>query len=109
MPPTPGNGKTCYLEIPAADVQRSSEFYRAVFGWNIRQRGDGHLAFDDAVGEVSGSWVTGRPASVGRSGIRGTRSGTRGGGGCGRGGSGISGGPGFLVGGSSITLLAMAQ
>jgi len=63
MPPTSGNGKICYLEIPAADVQRSSAFYRAVFGWNIRQRGDGHLAFDDAVGEVSGSWVTGRPAS----------------------------------------------
>src|SRR5437588_5461523 len=60
MPPTPGNGKICYLEIPAADIQRSSEFYRAVFGWNIRRRGDGHLAFDDAVGEVSGSWVTGR-------------------------------------------------
>ena len=63
MPPTSGNGKICYLEIPAADVQRSSAFYRAVFGWNIRQRGDGHLAFDDAVGEVSGSWVTGRPPS----------------------------------------------
>src|SRR5438105_3606213 len=63
MPPTSGNGKICYLEIPAADIQRSSKFYRAVFGWNIRQRGDGHLAFDDAVGEVSGSWVTGRPAS----------------------------------------------
>ena len=63
MPPTVRNGKICYLEIPAADVRRSSEFYHAVFGWNIRPRGDGHLAFDDAVGEVSGSWVTGRPAS----------------------------------------------
>jgi predicted enzyme related to lactoylglutathione lyase len=63
MPPTVRNGKICYLEIPATDVRRSSEFYRAVFGWNIRRRGDGHLAFDDAVGEVSGSWVTGRPAS----------------------------------------------
>jgi len=40
MPPTPGNGKICYLEIPAADVQRSSEFYRAVFGRNIRRRGE---------------------------------------------------------------------
>ncbi len=63
MPPTVRNGKICYLEIPAADVRRSSEFYHAVFGWNIRRRGDDHLAFDDAVGEVSGSWVTGRPAS----------------------------------------------
>ena len=63
MPPTVRNGKICYVEIPATDVRRSSEFYRGVFGWNIRRRGDGHLAFDDAVGEVSGSWVTGRPAS----------------------------------------------
>ena len=63
MSPTPGNGKICYLEIPALDVARSSEFYRAVFGWHIRRRGDGHLAFDDGVGEVSGSWVTGRPSS----------------------------------------------
>lgn len=61
MPPTLGNGKICYVEIPAEDIARSSEFYKAVFGWNVRKRGDGHLAFDDAVGEVSGSWVTGRP------------------------------------------------
>jgi len=35
----------------------SEAFYRKVFGWNIRIRGDGSVAFDDAVGEVSGSWV----------------------------------------------------
>jgi predicted enzyme related to lactoylglutathione lyase len=63
MPPTLGNGKICYLEIPAADVRRSSAFYQAVFGWRLRQRGDGQTAFDDAVGEVSGAWVTGRPPS----------------------------------------------
>ncbi len=61
MPPTRANGKVCYIEIPATDVARSSEFYRAVFGWNIRQRGDGAKAFDDATGEVSGAWVVGRP------------------------------------------------
>ena len=61
MPPTPKNGKICYLEIPATDIPRSAGFYQRVFGWNIRQRGDGHLAFDDATGEVSGSWVLGRP------------------------------------------------
>ncbi len=61
MPPTRANGKICYIEIPATDIARSSDFYRAVFGWNIRQRGDGHKAFDDTVGEVSGSWVLGRP------------------------------------------------
>jgi predicted enzyme related to lactoylglutathione lyase len=61
MPPTLANGKICYVEIPATDIARSAEFYKAVFGWNIRQRGDGRIAFDDAVGEVSGAWVDGRP------------------------------------------------
>ena len=60
MPPTFGNGKICYIEIPATDVARSSEFYRRVFGWQIRTRGDGSAAFDDGVGEVSGTWVPGR-------------------------------------------------
>ena len=64
MPPTLANGKICYLEIPAIDVLRSVEFYQAVFGWKIRRRGDGSTAFDDAVGEVSGTWVTGRPPST---------------------------------------------
>jgi predicted enzyme related to lactoylglutathione lyase len=63
MAPTLGNGKICYVEIPATDLARSVEFYRAVFGWQVRRRGDGHTAFDDAVGEVSGTWVTGRPPS----------------------------------------------
>lgn len=63
MPPTLGNGKICYLEIPANDVGRSADFYRAVFGWQIRRRGDGRTAFDDAVGQVSGAWVVGRPPS----------------------------------------------
>jgi predicted enzyme related to lactoylglutathione lyase len=61
MPPTLGNGKICYIEMPATDIAKSAEFYKRVFGWNIRQRGDGHLAFDDAVGQVSGTWVLGRP------------------------------------------------
>src|SRR5262245_11806970 len=64
MPPTFANGKICYIEMPATDTTRSAEFYRRVFGWNIRKRGDGSLAFDDGVGEVSGTWVTGRPAST---------------------------------------------
>jgi predicted enzyme related to lactoylglutathione lyase len=61
MPPTQANGKICYIEMPANDIARSSEFYKRVFGWNIRQRGDGHTAFDDTTGEVSGSWVLRRP------------------------------------------------
>jgi len=58
--PTRGNGKICYLEIPAADIDASVSFYRKVFGWSIRTRGDGKTAFDDGVGQVSGTWVTGR-------------------------------------------------
>jgi uncharacterized protein len=61
MAPTRANGKICYVEIPALDVRRSSDFYAGVFGWRIRQRGDGHMAFDDTTGEVSGTWVVGRP------------------------------------------------
>jgi hypothetical protein len=61
MAPTFGNGKICYIEIPAKDIARSAEFYKRVFGWNIRKRGDGSTAFDDTTGEVSGTWVLGRP------------------------------------------------
>lgn len=61
--PTFSNGKICYIEIPAADIQRSADFYGKVFGWNIRRRGDGSTAFDDGVNEVSGTWVVGRPPS----------------------------------------------
>jgi hypothetical protein len=59
--PSLANGKICYLEIPAIDISLSAAFYRQVFGWRIRQRGDGQLAFDDSVSEVSGTWVLGRP------------------------------------------------
>ena len=58
------NGKICYLEIPATDVANSAAFYQNVFGWNIRQRGDGHTAFDDSTGQVSGTWVLGRPPAA---------------------------------------------
>jgi len=59
-------GKICYLEIPAADIAQSAAFYQRCFGWQIRQRGDGEVAFDDTVGAVSGVWVLGRrPAAEG--------------------------------------------
>ena len=64
MPPTRANGKICYIEIPANDIRKSAAFYESVFGWRIRQRGDGSTAFDDAVGEVSGTWVVDRPTSA---------------------------------------------
>ena len=58
--PTMGEGKICYLEIPAQDIEASAAFYQKVFGWNVRTRGDGHLAFDDGVGQVSGAWAMNR-------------------------------------------------
>ena len=63
------HGKICYLEVPAEDVQRSAGFYNRVFGWELRTRGDGAQAFDDATGAVSGAFVTGRPPSDGVPGL----------------------------------------
>jgi predicted enzyme related to lactoylglutathione lyase len=64
MPPT--NGKICYIEMPANDVASSADFYKKVFGWNIRKRSDGATSFDDTTGEVSGAFVLGRsPQSPG--------------------------------------------
>jgi predicted enzyme related to lactoylglutathione lyase len=56
-----GNGKICYIELPATNIAKSAEFYSAVFGWSIRKRGDGSTAFDDGVNQVSGAWVQNRP------------------------------------------------
>ena len=58
--PTYGNGKICYLEIPAQDIQVSSNFYKTCFGWTIRADNAGHTSFDDAVNQVSGMWVQGQ-------------------------------------------------
>ena len=63
MPTTLPNGKICYIEIPSTDIPRSADFYHRVFGWQIRRRGDGAAAFDDATGNVSGTWVLGRAAA----------------------------------------------
>jgi hypothetical protein len=64
MSPTPTHGKICYLELPAVDVSRSADFYRQVFGWSIRNRSNGAVAFDDATGQVSGGFVAGRNAAA---------------------------------------------
>ena len=50
------HGKICYLEIPANVAQDAADFYSRIFGWTVRTRGDGELAFDDT-GGVSGTWV----------------------------------------------------
>lgn len=66
MTPSLGNGKICYVELPATDISLSAAFYENVFGWKTRRRGDGSIAFDDGVGQVSGTWITGRtPAAPG--------------------------------------------
>ena len=62
--PTLGNGKICYMQIPSRNIEESSSFYKKVFGWNIRTRSDGTVAFDDGVGEVSGSWLEERKPST---------------------------------------------
>jgi predicted enzyme related to lactoylglutathione lyase len=55
--PTYGNGKICYIEMPSSDVDVSASFYEAIFGWEIRRRDDSSIAFNDGVGEVSGTWL----------------------------------------------------
>lgn len=50
------HGKICYLEIPAITGEASAQFYSSIFGWTVRTRGDGEIAFDDPNG-VSGTWV----------------------------------------------------
>jgi predicted enzyme related to lactoylglutathione lyase len=52
--------RLCYLEIPSSDVRQSADFYEKVFGWNIGRRDSDHPSFDDATGNISGMWVTGR-------------------------------------------------
>jgi uncharacterized protein len=62
--PSYRTGKICYIEIPAKDIQQSAEFYQRAFGWHTRRRGDGSMAFDDTVNQVSGTWVVGRPIAA---------------------------------------------
>lgn len=62
--PTFANGKICYIEIPSDDIEVSSKFYETVFDWKIRRRDDGSVSFDDGAGEVSGTWITDRKASI---------------------------------------------
>jgi predicted enzyme related to lactoylglutathione lyase len=50
------HGKICYLEIPANKPEDAAVFFSSIFGWKVRHRGDGNLAFDDS-GSVSGTWV----------------------------------------------------
>jgi predicted enzyme related to lactoylglutathione lyase len=51
-----------YIQIPAPDPLRAGEFYKTVFGWNIRGNVQ-HLGFDDASGYVSGAFIADRAVS----------------------------------------------
>lgn len=62
--PAFSNGKICYIELPSRDINESSSFYNKIFGWHVRTRNDGSVAFDDGVGEVSGTWRTDRYPST---------------------------------------------
>jgi uncharacterized protein len=60
-------GGVSYLRIPARDVRQSAEFYRAVFGWQLR--GDPQApSFSDGTGHVIGHWHTDLRA-VGEAGV----------------------------------------
>lgn len=61
--PVEAKGSTSPSRHPALRLRRSrsAAFYSNVFGWPVRQRDDGSTAFDDGPGEVSGTWVLGRP------------------------------------------------
>ncbi len=64
MPPSLAHGKICYLEVPARDIAEASAFFHTVFGWHIRVRGDGTVAFDDSVEQVSGTFVLAVPPTT---------------------------------------------
>jgi uncharacterized protein len=61
-------GGISYLGIPAHDPAGSAEFYRAVFGWEIRGSSD-RPSFSDGTGHVIGHWRTDLPVT-GEAGIR---------------------------------------
>ena len=46
-------GGVSYLRIPAHDIAQSAEFYRAVFGWQLRGRPN-PPSFSDGTGHVIG-------------------------------------------------------
>lgn len=62
-------GKICYIEIPANNITEAACFYSKIFGWKIRTRSDGSVAFDDVQNGISGTWVLGRKPHSG-SGLR---------------------------------------
>ena len=59
MSPNYGNGKICYIEIPATDIQRSSDFYAKVFGWKINNMPEtNYRVVDTGGGGINGGIMT---------------------------------------------------
>ena len=58
------HGRLAYIQIPALEVRESAEFYKNIFGWQIRGGSDAHLSFTDAAGDVIGAFVTDRMIST---------------------------------------------
>jgi predicted enzyme related to lactoylglutathione lyase len=52
-----------YLQIPAPDPLASGDFYRAVFGWQLRGDPDAHLSFEDGTGDVIGAFIRDLPVA----------------------------------------------
>jgi len=63
MPPIYGNGKICYIESLPLDMPAPLNS-TGRFLMEIKTAWQCSTAFDDGVGEVSGTWVLGRPPSV---------------------------------------------
>jgi uncharacterized protein len=55
-------GGVSYLRIPARDVPQSADFYRAVFGWQLRGTAEAP-SFSDGTGHVIGHWRTDLPVA----------------------------------------------
>ena len=62
------DGGISYLRIPAEDPRRSGDFYRAVFGWNLRGDPD-DPSFEDGTGHVIGHFMAELPVA-GEAGVR---------------------------------------
>jgi predicted enzyme related to lactoylglutathione lyase len=61
-------GGISYVRIPADDPARVAEFYRAVFGWNVRDD-RAEPSFEDGTGHVIGHFVSDQ-AVAGEAGVR---------------------------------------
>lgn len=47
-------GHLVHWEIPSTDVQRSADFYRQMFGWEMAELNDQYIMFDDEGGVGGG-------------------------------------------------------